>query len=578
MRWGEHQHSAEVNLAPETACGPGIADATSTNPLTRRRSGTLESDRLLTLLWQIAIAVAVAYVVVFVVDLHRNLTEIAWDPDYASAFTLPETLAVTGARGNTVISSSGQWVSVLFGLLTARLPLHRQLWEIVPTLLFVATALIVGSSVARLAGRRAAILAVLLAVIASPLALAFFMAPNAHNAVYPLTALLGAYILWLARGEGRRPALAWIVPPLAGAALGVCLAGDVLLIATAIVPLVAAAVLAGIQPGRRPRVLALSALSTVAVAIPVASITSSIMHSLGYIKLPTPAHAVPLSELPERATLLFKGLKALFNGYLGGPIAPGTLHPALGLASDVVMSMALLALLALGIGAVARLAWSALRRRGAQTPEELARSLHVVYWVGSAAAACGAFWIAGETGGGTNLHESYYGTVPFSVAAVIPLLSVGSRPGRWVVLVGASIFFVASLVGLTGNYMRRATPIAANVAAITRIAEANHVPVGYGGYDASSLTWITHGRVTVRPVMSCENPNGASICPFYLMSTPAWYAPRERRSFLLTVDGEVWVYSFPSGLGKPLAAYRLGAMSMYIYPYDIASRLGPQQD
>jgi hypothetical protein len=553
-------------------------NGTSTNWRMWRQADGPVSDRLLVLLWVLALAIAAAYVVLFVVHLHRNLTEIAWNPDYSSAFTLPETLVLTGARGNTVISSSGQWLSVLFGLATARLPLHRQLWEILPTLLFVATALIVGWSVSRLAGRRAGALAVLIAVVASPLALAFFMAPNAHNAVYPCTALLGAYILWLAHGDGRRPVVAWAVPPLAGVVAGICLASDLLLVPAAIVPLAGAGLVASVQPGRRGRVLAVSVLATVAVALAVSSLTSSIMRSLGYLKLPTPARAVPLAELPERATLLFKGLKALFNGYLGGASAPGTLHPELGLASDVVMSIALLALLVLGVGAIARLARSAARRRNAQTPDELARSLHIVYWVASAAAACGAFWIAGETGGGTNLHESYYGTVVFSVAGVIPLTLSHGRASRLLVLAGSSIFLLASLVGLTENYINRAGPFAAQVANVTRIARASHVPVGYGGYEASSLTWITHGRVTVRPVMTCENPNGASICPFYLMSTPAWYVPRERHSFLLVANGEIWVSSLPSDLGKPVATHRLGTMTMYIYPYDIASRLGPQQD
>jgi hypothetical protein len=38
------------------------------------------------------------------------------------------------------------------------------------------------------------------------------------------------------------------------------------------------------------------------------------------------------------------------------------------------------------------------------------------------------------------------------------------------------------------------------------------------------------------------------------------------------------VASLPAGLGKPLASYRFGQMSIYFYPYDIASRLGPALD
>jgi hypothetical protein len=51
--------------------------------------------------------------------------------------------------------------------------------------------------------------------------------------------------------------------------------------------------------------------------------------------------------------------------------------------------------------------------------------------------------------------------------------------------------------------------------------------------------------------------------------------PRQRRSFLLVDGEEGWIRSLPSGLGRPLAVYPIGAIRMYIYPYDIASRLGP---
>jgi hypothetical protein len=134
-------------------------------------------------------------------------------------------------------------------------------------------------------------------------------------------------------------------------------------------------------------------------------------------------------------------------------------------------------------------------------------------------------------------------------------------------------------VGLTGDYTN-ISPSAARLApAIESVAAANHVSAGYGGYGlGSSLTWNTHGRVTVRPVMACLNPEGADICPFYIMSTPSWYVPGQRHTFLLVDSEEPWVSSLPRGLGAPLAAYRLGAMSMYIYPYDIASRLGPRED
>jgi hypothetical protein len=529
-------------------------------------------------IWAIPLVIAAAYLVVFLVQLPHNITAILWDSDYASGFTIPETLAHTGAGGHTVIASSGQWVPLWFGLLTATLPLHRELWAVAPTLLFVATALTVAWSVSQVASRRAGILAALMSLVASPLALAFFMAPVAHNTVYPCTALLGAYLIWLARVEGRRRLAAIAAPPLLGVVTGVCLASDLLLAATAVIPLVLTAAIAGLRRDRRCRLVALSALATVAVAVPVALLTDATMHSLGFVTIAAPDKVVALSQLPAQASTLFVGLKALFNGYLG-PGRPGTLHTPLGIASDIIMVAALLTLLVVGAITVARFVASGVRRNGTRTPEQLARSLHIVYWVASAACACGIFLIASETGGGTNPHESYYATVIFSVAAVIPLLLSRRSRVHWLVATSASVFFAASLVGLTSDYTNIAAWIASAKSQVTQVAEANHVTIGYGGYgEASPLTWNTDGRVTVRPLMECVNPQGAGICPFYIMRVPSWYVPQRRRTFLLVDHEEAWLSSLPGGLGKPLATYAFGAMRMYIYPYDIASRLGPGPD
>jgi hypothetical protein len=549
----------------------------------RSRGDDGSADANLALGWLIPLALSAVYLIVFVVQLPRNITELAWDSDYASGFTLPETLVRTGPGGHTLLSSAGQWVSLWFGLLTARLPLHRELWGIAPTVLFIASALIVGWSVAQVANRRAAIVAVLIGVIASPLALAFFMAAVAHNTVYPCTAVLGAYLIWLTRGQRRQRLVAVTVPPILGVVIGACLASDLLLGATAVIPLTLTAILTGVRRERRSRLIALSALTTVAVSIPIALFTDSIMHSLGYLTIPSPEHLAPLSELPDRALQLFKGLKSLFNGYLGTE-RPGTLHAPLGFASDVVMCAALLALAVTGARAGVRFVASGLRTHGAraieaQTPAQLARSLHVIYWVTSAACACGVFWVAAETGGGTNVHESYYATVIFSVAAVIPLLLSTGPLARRLIAVGATVFFAASLAGLLSNYTNIAPRVAAGESNVVKIAQANHVTVGYGGYgEASSVTWNTDGRVTVRPLMECPNPQGANICPFYIMRVPSWYVARPRHTFLLIDREELWVSTLPNGLGKPLASYAFGPIRMYIYPYDIASRLGPAQD
>jgi hypothetical protein len=522
--------------------------------------------------WLIPLTIATIYLVLFVVLLPRNVTGLGWDPSVASAFVLPETLVNTGSGGHTVMGSSPQWVSLWFGLLTAKLPLHRELWGVAPTLMILVTALIVGWSVAQLAGRQAAVLAVLIALVVSPLALAFFMAPFSHNTVYPCTALLGAYLIWLTRGEGRRRWLAFVVPPIMGVVVGTCLASDLLLAATAVIPLALAAVLAGMQRDRRSRFVALSALTTVAVSIPVEKFTAATMKADGFLTLPSPLHYATLSELPARGELLFKGLKLLFNGYLGSD-APGTLHTELGFASDIVMAAALLTLLVVGMRAAAGLAWSSVRKGSVRTPAQLARSLHIAYWVGSTACACGAFWIAGE--GPTTTHESYYANAIFAIAAIVPLLLFSGMLARVLIPVGVSLYFTAGLVGLADGYADITASQAPTRANIVRFAEVNHVQTGYSNFgDASGLTWGTDNRLIVRPVQECQNPEGTDLCPGFQAYVPSWYVPQRRHSFLLVDANGIEVRSLPPGLGKPLAVSSFESMSMYIYPYDIATRFG----
>ena len=535
------------------------------------------------LVWLIPFGLAATYGVIFLVQLRHNLWVLNWNADYASGFTVPESIVKTGTGGETVLGTTGGYVALWFGLLTATLPLHRELWEIGSTLVFIATALTVGWSVAQVADRRVAAFAVLLILVASPRALYIFMAPVPHNTVvYPCTALLGAYLIWLIRTAGRGRAI-FAVAPLAGIVLGACIASDSLVIATGVVPFVLTALLIGLHRGRRPKLATACALATAAVAVPVAKLTSSIMGSLGFVTIAPATVIASLSTLPRHAELIWEGLNGLLNGYLGQ--AASGWGSALGTACEVMVVAALLTLLAVGVRTTARFIWSGLRRDGETAAPQLMYSSHVLYWAGSAAATCAAWALSIRI---EYVHEAYYATLVFSIAAVVALLMGSRAPTRWLISVCASIFFLASIVGLTNHYMESyVLPIARGpgtngyvprtayyTSDITSFAKANHVVVGYAGYgDAPTLTWVTRGQVIVRPVQICQNPSGVDICPFFLERVPSWYQPEQRRTFLLVDTAEGYLPGLPEGLGEPLAAKRFGPLRMYVYPYDIASRM-----
>ncbi len=566
-----------------------LAQASPRNETTRGRLAFLHDRSPSSLARLVPFAIAAAYFVVLALRYAQLVESYTWDSDVASGFTIAETLAHQGDGGHTVMTSMGAYVSLWFGLLTASLPLHRAVWENAGTVVFILAALMIGWSVGQVASRRAAVLATLLALTVTPAAFFVLTAGYSHNPAYLGTALLGAYVVWMMRASPLRRVTAVSVALLVGVLVGVFWASDLLLIVTGIVPFAFTAVLGGVQRSRRSRMFALSALTTLATAVAVALFTSMTMGSLGFVVVHPTTSTLPLSAIPLHAEYLFEGLKNIFGGYLGGPLAPGTLESVVGSAAIVVTLAAMLMLLVLGAYSVARLAMSTFRRRSAQAaphdlaaaPHDLATALHIVYWSGSAVSTAVAFELSAQVSHASN---EYYVTLIFSVAAVAPLLMRPLSFGRWLVPAGASVLFTASLVGLASYVVYppplAQTGVAQDTPAIIRLAEASHATVGYAGYWwTSDLTWNAHERIQVRPVSLCENPAGADLCPFYIARVPAWYKPEQRRSFLLVNPSEYYVNGLPSGLGPPLATYTLGSSTtMYVYPYDIASRLGPAPD
>ena len=249
--------------------------STSDHPATDRPRGRVTSrwslcsnaGNLPALVWLVPCGIAAVDPCVFVARLPHNIWS-TWMEQRLRLwlYRAHNSRRHTGTGGHTVLGTYGSYVALWFGLLTARLPLHRELWELAPTALFIATALTIGWSVTQVATRRAGVLAVLIVLVASPTELNVFMAAVAHNTVYPCTALLGAYLIWLTHGDRRRRATALAVPLLAAVALGACLASDDLLFMTGIFPFSLTAALACLGRDRRSKLVALSALTTVVVA------------------------------------------------------------------------------------------------------------------------------------------------------------------------------------------------------------------------------------------------------------------------------------------------------------------------
>jgi hypothetical protein len=80
--------------------------------------------------------------------------------------------------------------------------------------------------------------------------------------------------------------------------------------------------------------------------------------------------------------------------------------------------------------------------------------------------------------------------------------------------------------------------------------------------------------VKVYPVSVCDGEK--YLCPFDLHYITSWYVPRaNERTFLISDPTQPVAAPAVPSLGTPSAVYHIAELTMYVYPYDIASRLAP---
>lgn len=186
-------------------------------------------------------------------------------------------------------------------------------------LLSVAAALVVAWSVARVAGRAAVTVAVIIA--ASPTVLANFSAAFFHNTTIIGTAILDAYLVWLASRTRGRAAISASAAVLS-VIIGTLLASDALLFVDGLLPFVGASALVA---WRRSDWRGLVPIFAVTVgALVVRGVTAEAAASRGLITT-TPALRLARNQIGIHLHWLTDGLLRL-----GG----GTLHPTRDLSRD----------------------------------------------------------------------------------------------------------------------------------------------------------------------------------------------------------------------------------------------------
>ncbi|HTR89330.1 MAG TPA: hypothetical protein VMG62_04370 [Solirubrobacteraceae bacterium] len=517
------------------------------------------------LLW-LPVALAAAYVVIMAFQYGQLSAAINLSGDSASALMLGQLFD----HGRVTLGNMAWYSVLLFELWTRWLPAHRQIWEATPWALVLGAAGLIGWATGRLAGRWAGAMSAVLVVCAGPGALLWLLPLNAHGATWFSVAVLAAWLVALSTRElsSRMAALGIVLVGVVCGANGI--SDDTLLICGWLpFVLVGGLVVAFEAPGRRGRILACMA-GTAFVGGLAAVALRLFMDGLDvHREAVNVITFVGSGGLGTTFRWLIQGIAILGDGSFFGQ--------QLGLTSGLEFVCAAMTIVA--CVAVQRMAWtSAFRRRPAAgaTPR-LASGwrVYMAFWAASSLLVALSYVSNSQTEPGNLAFDRYLVGAIYAVAAVVPLLAARGPAWRGLVFAGVMVFALTGVLTRAQRTLLRPQEMVSSptdVIANEVLSEARrlHLKTGYAGYwDAAPITVAARFGVHVYPVFTCA----ATICPNHEHVISSWYKPRPERSFLIVDPSEAFVQSAPAGLGRPTAVIPLTIVTMYVYPYDIASRL-----
>jgi hypothetical protein len=280
----------------------------------------------------------------------------------------------------------------------------------------------------------------------------------------------------------------------------------------------------------------------------------------------TGAHTVAFArydDLVGNGTHFVQSLADLFNGDFGG--ASITARSTLEFACAAVVVTAFVVAMRLGWSQVERL-------RAADPPVNVAREAHVGFWFVAVVLTTSAFVLSNMAAIslGRYIVAAGYGVV---VLAAVSLAGRGYT-ARVVAVTGACILVAGSVAALAGRDIASNPghfPRSADARLITTFVQSEGLKVGYAAYwVAAPLTWESKLGSHVYPVITC--PAAAGLCTYPWHEISSWYTPRPNTGSFLVVDPRYGPVDFK--LGDPKGIVTLGDYKVYLYPYDIASKLG----
>ena len=507
----------------------------------------------------------------------ERLTVVGGDSDAISPLFIAATIDEV-PDADIHMAGFGHYLTLGYTRATEWLPFYREVWEITPVALWIASVALVVWAAWRTYGKWAAVLTGVLGLCVSPNLLYLLFSSSHHTWTLYASAIAIALVVFLT-GQTRSGARVWIVAGAAALVLGGALASDRLVLLGAIGPLVlAGAGVAVRHPTSQGRMVGLVTGAVAIGAIAIAAGVTQVMEASGFVTFPRAEGWAEADQfVPHAGTYLEETFRMLNGHFFGQPLS---IESTLAFAT------------ALGVVAALTAPFIVLRRRlhsprSASTPLDLGRSAYAFFWAATMAIVPFAA-IATDQDAGAGMR--YLLPVLFAAAATLPLLA-RSVAARYVVVAGVSIYAVLGVLNIDvrGQWTPGADPnddlqssaarIAIQANELTSIADRERAHIGYAGYwEAAAASWSTRMRVRVFPIDHDSDAADRVPRPNAFFVHGGWYVPRaDVRSFLIgPTPEEDESYERPPGLGPPVSTHRLlSGAHLYVYPYDIASRLPP---
>jgi hypothetical protein len=507
----------------------------------------------------LATGLAAAYLGLLLCRLPAFVADLSWNSDAVSPAVLVDDLR-SGTSPTVLGDITSATTLALYWVLQA-LPGHRVLWSVAPLAISLLGAASLAWSVARVGGRAAGLLAGAVVVATAPAVLMTQIAPAFHGTTWAVTSLIGAALVTIS----QRPGAGWPARLALALALGglggVSLVADPLLGPAGIAPLALAPLAAAGTPRWRALVATCWACALMAVLSAAAVVAWMGQAGLASRRSHSGAGTLVVTS-PEDVVRRIAGV-------------PATALPLAGPGPAAASAVLVVAAAALVLGAT--------RFRPPRRPNgsAAARRCLTAFWTLSMALVLGAYCLSGAVSDeGTYDQRARYLVPLLYGAAALGGLWAGSSRRRallWGMVV--SLYVSLNLAALPGGRLAaiaqqgQLRSVGADVEAWL---DARGVRRGYAGYwDANVLRY--RGRLRVAAVAQCDVAGRRSLCPDLLNSRRAWYSPSRTRSFLLvnqTPGGAHVVSTLPSRrrFGVPTVGRRFGALSVWVYPYDLAAR------